>query len=117
MPGTAVVTDSTACLPAEIVEGNSIGVVSLYVNFGGDRTERETDLMADLDRFYDEVRSSEQWPTTSQPSVGDFVETYEPLLAEGKEVVSVHISEAISGTCGAARQAAEILAAEGKGGE
>ena len=117
MPGTAVVTDSTACLPAEIAAGNSIGIVSLYVNFGGDRTERETVLMEDLARFYDEVRSADQWPTTSQPSVGDFVEAYEPLLAEGKEIVSIHISEAISGTCGAARQAAEILSAEGKGGE
>ena len=117
MPGTAVVTDSTAYLPPEMLAGNSIEVVSLYVNFAGDRTERETDLMADLDRFYDDIRSAEQWPTTSQPSVGDFVEVYEPLLADGKDVVSVHISEAISGTCGSARQAAEILAAEGKGGE
>ena len=117
MPGTAVVTDSTAYLPPEVVAGNSIGIVSLYVNFGGDRTERETDLMADLDRFYDEIRSAEQWPTTSQPSVGDFVAAYEPLLAEGKDVVSVHISEAVSGTCDSARQAAEILTAEGKGGE
>jgi DegV family protein with EDD domain len=117
MPGTAVVTDSTACLPAELAAGNSIETVSLYVNFGADRTERETDLMTELDRFYDEIRSAEQWPTTSQPSVGDFVEAYEPLLSEGKDVVSIHISEGISGTCGAARQAAEILAAEGKGGE
>ena len=67
------------------------------MNFGGDRTERETDLMADLDAFYDEIRSAEQWPTTSQPSVGDFVEAYEPLLAEGGDVVSIHISEGISG--------------------
>jgi DegV family protein with EDD domain len=117
MPGTAVVTDSTAYLPPEVVAGNSIGIVSLYVNFGGDRTERETDLMADLDRFYDDIRSAEQWPTTSQPSVGDFVAAYEPLLAEGKDVVSVHLSEGISGTCDSARQAAEILTAEGKGGE
>ena len=117
MPGTAVVTDSTAYLPSEVVAGNSIGIVSLYVNFGGDRTERETDLMTDLDRFYDDIRSAEQWPTTSQPSVGDFVAVYEPLLAEGKDIVSIHISEAISGTCDSARQAAEILTAEGKGGE
>src|SRR5215208_1085762 len=117
MPRTAVVTDSTAYLPPEMAAGNSIEVVSLYVNFGGDRTERELDLMADLDKFYDEVRSAEQWPTTSQPSVGDFVQTYEPLLADGGEVVSVHISEGISGTCGSARQAAELLEKEGKGGE
>ena len=117
MPGTAVVTDSTAYLPPELVAGNSIGVVSLYVNFAGDRTVRETDLMGDLDTLYDEIRSAEQWPTTSQPSVGDFVEAYEPLLAEGKDVVSIHISEGISGTCDSARQAAELLAKDGKGGE
>ena len=117
MPRTAVVTDSTAYLPPELVSGNSIGIVSLYVNFGPDRAERETDLMKDLDAFYDEVRSADQWPTTSQPSVGDFVETWEPLLADGGEVVSIHISEGISGTCDSARQAAELLEKEGKGGE
>ena len=114
---TAVVTDSTAYLPPELVAGNSIGIVSLYVNFAGDRTERETELMDDLDTFYDEIRSAEQWPTTSQPSVGDFVEAYEPLLADGQEVVSIHISEGISGTCDSARQAAELLERDGKGGE
>ena len=117
MPRTAVVTDSTAYLPPELQAGNSIGIVSLYVNFGPDRAERETDLMKDLDAFYDEVRSADQWPTTSQPSVGDFVEAWEPLLADGGEVVSIHISEAISGTCGSARQAAELLQRDGKGGE
>ena len=116
MPPTAVVTDSTTYLPPELVAGNSIGVVSLYVNFG-DRTERETELMGDLDRFYDEIRSAGQWPTTSQPSVGDFAEAYEPLLADGGEVVSIHISEGISGTCDSARQAAELLERDGKGGE
>jgi DegV family protein with EDD domain len=117
MPRTAVVTDSTAYLPPEMAAGNSIGVVSLYVNFAGDRTERELDLMADLDSFYDEIRSAEQWPTTSQPSVGDFATAYEPLLADGGEVVSIHISEGISGTADSARQAAELLEKEGKGGE
>ena len=117
MPRTAVVTDSTAYLPPELVAGNSIGIVSLYVNFAGDRTERETDLMEDLDSLYDELRSAEQWPTTSQPSVGDFAAAYEPLLADGGYVVSIHISEAISGTCGSARQAAELLEKDGKGGE
>jgi fatty acid kinase fatty acid binding subunit len=117
MPRTAVVTDSTAYLPPEMAAGNSIEVVSLYVNFGGDRTERELDLMSDIEKFYDEIRSADQWPTTSQPSVGDFVSAYEPLLADGGDVVSIHISEGISGTAGAARQAAELLEKEGKGGE
>jgi DegV family protein with EDD domain len=55
--------------------------------------------------------------TTSQPSVGDFVSVYEPLLAAGREIVSVHISAGISGTLEAANQAMERLASEGKGGE
>jgi DegV family protein with EDD domain len=117
MSQTAVVTDSTAYLPPALVVGNAIGIVSLYVNFGGGRAEKETDLLGDLDTFYDEIRSAEQWPTTSQPSVGDFVEAYEPLLAAGKDVVSVHISSGISGTCDSARQAAELLEQDGKGGE
>jgi fatty acid kinase fatty acid binding subunit len=117
MPPTAVVTDSTAYLPPAMTAANAIGIVSLYVNFGGDRTERETDLMQDLDRFYDDIRSAEQWPTTSQPSVGDFVSAYEPLLADGRDVVSIHLSEGISGTCDSARQAADLLAKDGKGGE
>lgn len=116
MPGTAVVTDSTAYLPPALVEGNSIDIVSLYVNFG-DRAERESELMDDLDALYDGLRSVDHWPTTSQPSVGDFIEVYEPLLADGRDVVSIHISEGISGTCDSARQAAELLQREGKGGE
>ena len=71
--------------------------------------------MADLDTFYDELRSAEQWPTTSQPSVGDFVAVYEPLLADGGDIVSIHISEGISGTCDSARQAAELLEERGQG--
>jgi DegV family protein with EDD domain len=114
---TAVVTDSTAYIPSELLEGNSISTVSLYVNFAGGRTERETDLMKDLDQLYGDLRSTDPWPTTSQPSVGDFIEVYEPLLAEGKDIVSVHISEAISGTCDSARQAAAQLERDGKGGE
>ncbi|MDP9190011.1 MAG: DegV family protein, partial [Actinomycetota bacterium] len=55
--------------------------------------------------------------TTSQPSVGDFIEVYEPLLAEGREIVSVHISAGISGTYEAAVQARERLQADGSGGE
>jgi DegV family protein with EDD domain len=114
--GVAVVTDSTAYLPAELVERHSLHVVPLYVIFGGDRTVPETDI-TDYPAFFDELRAAESLPTTSQPSVGDFVSTYEPLLAAGDDVVSIHISGGISGTPEAARQAAQALEREGKGGE
>src|SRR3954451_17220071 len=112
----AVVTDSTAYLPADQLERHGIHVVPLYIVFGGDRTVRETDI-TDYPAFFEELRAAESLPTTSQPSVGDFVSVYEPLLAEGRGVVSIHISGALSGTPEAARQAAAALERDGKGGE
>src|SRR4051812_7479535 len=111
-----VVTDSTAYLPAESIERHGIHVVPLYVVFGGDRTVPEVEI-TDYPAFFEELRSAEALPTTSQPSVGDFTATFEPLLADGGEVVSVHISGGLSGTPEAARQAKEALSRDGKGGE
>jgi DegV family protein with EDD domain len=116
MSRVAVVTDSTSYLPAELIERHEIKIVPLYIVFGADRTVPETEI-GDYDTFFEELRSAEKLPTTSQPSVGDFTAAYEPLLAEGHEVVSVHISGGLSGTPEAARQAKEALEREGKGGE
>jgi DegV family protein with EDD domain len=116
MPGVAVVSDTTAYLPESVVTENGIELVSLYVNHGSERTEREADI-SDLGAFFEELRSGDELPTTSQPSVGDFQAAYEPHLAAGEEVVSIHISGGLSGTCESARQAAEALEREGKGGE
>ena len=116
MPPVTVVTDTTAYLPADVVQANQIKLVSLYINWGGERTERESEI-TDIEAFMDELRTGEHLPTTSQPSVGDFVTAYEPLVADGGEVVSIHISGGISGTVEAARQAAEALERDGKGGE
>jgi fatty acid kinase fatty acid binding subunit len=104
----SVVTDTTAYLPAEVVERYGLVLVPLYVIFEGERTERESDI-TDYDAFFEELRSADSLPTTSQPSVGDFVSVYEPLLADGGEVVSVHISGGLSGTADSARQAAQAL--------
>lgn len=116
MQQVSVVTDTTAYLPAEIAARDAITVVSLYVLFGAERTERES-AISDYPAFFEELRRGENVPTTSQPSVGDFVAAYEPLLDGGGDVVSVHISEGLSGTAGAARQAAEQLERDGRGGE
>ena len=116
MGSVAVVTDTTAYLPADVAGRNGISVVSLYVVFGSDRTVRETEI-EDFPAFFEELRSADSVPTTSQPSVGDFIEAYEPLLEGGDSVVSVHISDGLSGTAGAARQAAQQLERDGRGGE
>ena len=116
MPPVSVVTDSTAYLPSEAVDQNKITLVSLYINWDGERTQPESEI-TDIDAFMDELRAGEHLPTTSQPSVGDFIAAYEPLLADGGEIVSVHISGGISGTVESARQAAEQLERDGKGGD
>jgi DegV family protein with EDD domain len=116
MGRVAVVTDSTSYLPAEEIERHDIHVVPLYVVFGADRTVPEVEI-TDYNAFFEELRTAEKLPTTSQPSVGDFTAAFEPLLAEGREIVSIHISGGLSGTPEAARQAKEALERDGKGGE
>jgi DegV family protein with EDD domain len=114
-PATAVVADTTSYLPADLVEQHGIHLVSLYVGIEGEQ-DREADIK-DLHDFYERLRISDQQVTTSQPSVGDFISVYEPLLAEGREIVSIHLSSGISGTYESAMQARERLTADGKGGE
>src|SRR6266542_2734263 len=106
----AIVSDSTAYLPRGLIEENQIQLVSLYVNWE-DKSERELD-MPNFDDFYARLRSSDRLPTTSQPSIGDFLDVYQPLVTQGYDVVSIHISGGISGTVEAARQAKERLAEE-----
>jgi DegV family protein with EDD domain len=107
MPRVAVVTDTTHYLPREIAERLDLHHVSLYLNWKG-RTDREADL-PDFSGFYDYLSTSDELPTTSQPSVGDFLEVYEPLLAAGRDIVSVHLSGGISGTVRSAEQARDQL--------
>jgi DegV family protein with EDD domain len=111
MSGVAVVTDTTHYLPSEIVERHGIHLVSLYVNWDG-RTDRESDL-ADYNGFYDHMRTAPTLPSTSQPSVGDFLTVYEPLLEAGDDVLSIHLSGGISGTVHAAEQARDALIEKG----
>ena len=106
-----VVTDTTHYLPREVVQAHRLHQVSLYVNWQG-RTDRESDL-PDFDGYYDHLRSSTEMPTTSQPSVGDFLAVYEPIVAGGDDIVSVHLSGGISGTVRAAEQAREQLVENG----
>lgn len=114
-PAIALVTDSTASLTPDDRERLRIEIVNLYVIMDGD--ERPENEITDYAEFYEAVLDSPQLTTTSQPSIGDFMEVYEPLLEQNKEIVSLHISSGISGTVEAARQAADHLKSEGKGGE
>jgi DegV family protein with EDD domain len=112
-----VVTDTTAYLPDELIAEHGIHRVSLYVSLDGVQRPEAEIAGDDYDDFYERLRASEGGATTSQPSVGDFLAVYEPLLADGGEIVSIHISAGISGTCESARQARQELIDSGRGGE
>ena len=111
-----VVTDSSSYLPAPLLADLGVTLVSLYYGFGGNGLRREAEFDS-FDRFYEELAASDDVAHTSPPSVEDFVAVYEPLLADGAAVVSIHISSGLSETCTTARRAASDLAAAGKGGE
>jgi DegV family protein with EDD domain len=114
-PETAVVCDTTAYLPLDLVAARGIETISLYVSVDGHQ-ERELDV-SDYGDFYARLRASEGGAMTSQPSIGDFISVYEPLLDAGRDVVSIHISAGISGTFEAAGQARQRLIDEGRDGE
>jgi DegV family protein with EDD domain len=113
MPPVAVATDSTSYLPRALADGEGIHQVSLYVGWSGER-ERELG-MESFDAFYERLRRDPEVPTTSQPSIGDFLAVWEPLLAAGEDIVSIHLAGGISGTFEAARQAHALLAERGLG--
>jgi DegV family protein with EDD domain len=113
VPSVAVATDSTQYLPRALAERHEIHQVSLYVGWQGE-PERELE-MEGFDAFYERLRRDPELPTTSQPSIGDFLAVWEPLLEDGRDIVSIHLAGGISGTCEAARQAHGLLTERGLG--
>lgn len=109
MSRVALVADTTHYAPRNLLREHDIHEVSLYVKLD-DELVRESS-MPDFGAFYQQLRELDHLPTTSQPSIGDFLEVYEPLAQEGRDIVSVHIAGGISGTAESARQAAEDLMA------
>jgi DegV family protein with EDD domain len=112
--GVAIVTDSTPYLPPALIDRWRIAQVSLYVGWDGD-LRRESDY-GDLDAFYAQLHDSRRLPTTSQPSTGDFVAHFEPLVTAGRDALSIHLASGLSGTCESAREAARLMAEAGHPG-
>ena len=92
---TAIVLDSTADFPEAPNRFPSWRVVPLYVLFGDESYRDYVDLSPR--EFYERLRTADELPTTSQPTPGDFLQTYEEL-ADYEYIYSLHISSALSGT-------------------
>lgn len=109
MKNIGIVTDSTAYLPFDFKEKFQVEVVSLTVNYDDQSVPEEGLFYEHLDEFYDWLREADCLPTTSQPSTGDFIETYQRMSERADSIISIHISGGISGTVGTATAAAQTL--------
>ncbi|MDQ0339894.1 DegV family protein with EDD domain [Caldalkalibacillus uzonensis] len=107
MSKIAIVTDSTAYLSQDTIDKHRITVVPLSVIFGQEAYREGEDI--GYEEFYRKLKETDVLPTTSQPSVGDFVKAFENLSKEYDQAISIHLSSGISGTYQAARQAADLV--------
>ena len=103
----AIVTDSVSDISPKIAKELKITVVPLTVIFGTDQFLDGVELSNS--EFFQKLETDPNHPSTSQPSPEAFVKTYEKLLKEGFEILSVHVSAKLSGTINSAEQAIKSL--------
>jgi DegV family protein with EDD domain len=110
-PTVRIVVDSTADIPPALVAELGIVVVPLTVHFGAEHFRDGVDLTPA--EFIRRLTTSSVMPTTAQPAPTAFTAAYQPLLASGASIISLHISASLSGTYNSAVLAAQELTGTG----
>ena len=100
-----ILTDSTADLPDELYQKFDIGVIPLTVNFGDDTFIDGREITSE--EFFQKLDQYNEQPTTSMPSVGNFIEKYKKLNKKYDRIISIHLSGNLSGTLNSAKLAAK----------
>jgi DegV family protein with EDD domain len=101
-----IVTDSTCDLPAPMIEEHDITVVPINIQFGIETYYEGVTI--DPSTFYKMIEETGIFPTTSQPSVGEFAQVYRRLAQDADSILSIHVTGKLSGTC----QSAELAKQE-----
>ena len=107
MSKVAIVTDSTAYLPEELIAKYGITVIPLVVIWGEETLKDNVDIVPE--QFYQRLSTADVMPSTSQPSIQAFADSFKKLHAEGYDILTVVISSALSGTLDSAIQAKKML--------
>ena len=107
MARVKIITDSTSYMEKEYLAQNDIGSVPLSVIFQG--TVTSEGFPGEFESFYEKLKASEDFPTTSQPSIQAFYDVYKPALENGQEIVAIVISSKLSGTYNSATAAVQML--------
>lgn len=108
MAKVQIVTDTTAYFTKEYAEQNNIKIVPLSVTFSGETNDEG--FPGEFEEFYGKLKTSKDFPTTSQPSIEAFASVYKEILAQEKEIITIVISEKLSGTYNSASAAANMTA-------
>jgi DegV family protein with EDD domain len=103
----AIVTDSTAYLPREIIQQYNISVTPLSVIWANDVYQDGVDILPE--EFYKRLPNSKTMPTTSQVTPAVMIQTFQSLLEQGYDVLGIFLSSKISGTTQSALQGREMI--------
>ena len=106
MSNVAVITDSTAYIPQDLVEEYNIVVLPQVLIWNGDTMEDGVDILPT--EFYQRLEQADEIPTTSQVTIKSFKEAFERLSAEGYDILNVLLSDQLSGTIDSAVQACQF---------
>ena len=107
MSKVAIVTDSTAYLPEDLLFSYNISVVPLVVVWGDECLKDNIDITPN--QFYERLSQARTMPSTSQATISDFADIFEKLHKDGYEILTVVLSAALSGTMDSAIQAKEMV--------
>lgn len=108
----AILTDSAADLPSDIISQLNIHVVPIIINFGNQTYLDKVSITSE--EFHHALKNKSAYPTTSQPSFGDFHRQYQYLATHFDAIIALHIPKPLSGTFSASEKAAEKIESETK---
>ncbi len=107
MSKVAIITDSTAYLPDDIVKANHLTITPQVMIWGEEIFQDGVDITPD--EFYRKLKHAKIMPTTSQVAIVDMKSAFEKLLEAGHDILGIFLSSKLSGTMQSAIQAREML--------
>jgi DegV family protein with EDD domain len=102
-----ILTDRGMDLAPEQMEGLNLHFAPLSIHLEGKTYSSGIDLQPDA--FYQMLSETEAFPTTSQPSAGEFAEIYREMARTDPDILSIHISSGLSGTINSAEAGAKMV--------
>ena len=107
MSKIAIVTDSTAYIPSDLIQKHNLTVAPQVLIWGEETFEDGVDIQPD--EFYARLKTSKAMPTTSQVSISKMKSTFEDLVKQGYDVLAIFLSAKLSGTIQSAIQAKDMM--------